>query len=280
MPMPWRIQSALFIDHENVGGHCPPDKIANWVAWLEDGEFDQGQKRRFLEKRVYWNPSAQRHEKAFLAAGFKPILCEKFRKLKNGADIRIALDIAEAIAKSKRIKEFILFTKDTDFVPVLQRLRIYERRTVVLVDENQEEVYGIYKHHADVVVPVRVFAAAPDYERQERWARAKRAIGGLIPTRAERPQPAPRRRDALEEAEHHVIRVISLRPNEHTARRDIVRELAKIEGFTENGPRSFCGKGSYKALMEALAKRNDRIRVTRGAGSGISVRYVAKDEAE
>ena len=84
----------------------------------------------------------------------------------------------------------------------------------------------------------------------------------------------------MEQAEHYVIRVISLRPNEHTARRDIVRELAKIEGFTENGPRSFCGKGSYKALMEALAKRNDRIRVTRGAGSGISVRYVAKDEAE
>jgi hypothetical protein len=279
--MPWRIQSALFIDHENVGGHCPPDRIANWVAWLEDGEFDDGRKRTLLDKRVYWNPSAQKHEKVFLAAGFRPILCEKFRKLKNGADIRIALDIAEMIAKSKRIKEFILFTKDTDFVPVLQRLRIYERRTVVLVDENQEEVYGTYMHHADVVIPVRIFAAAPDYLRPVRgWARTRKAIGGLIPARAELPKQAPQRRDALEEAEHHVIRVISLRPNEHTARRDIVRELSKIEGFTESGARAYWGRGSYKALMEALARRNDRIRVTRGAGSGISVRYLAKDEAE
>jgi NYN domain len=272
-----RVQSALFIDHENVGGLCPPERIANWVAWLEDGEFDQGHKRKFLEKRVYWNPSAQKHEKVFLAAGFKPILCEKFRKLKNGADIRIALDIAEMIAKSKRIKEFILFTKDTDFVPVLQRLRINERRTAVLVDENQEEVYGTYKHHADVVIPVRVFATAPAYERKERWARAKRALGGFMPARV---QPAPARQDPLEEAEHHVIRVISLRPNEHTARRDIVRELAKIDGFVETGPRAYFGKGNYRALMEALAKRNDRIRVTRGSGSGISVRYVAKDEVE
>jgi NYN domain len=272
--MPWKIQSALFIDHENVAGLCPPEKIANWVAWLEDGEFDEGRKRKFAEKRIYWNPSAQKHEKAFKARGFEPILCEKFRKLKNGADIRIALDVAEAIINKKRIKEFVLFTKDTDFVPVLQRLRINERRSVVLVDEVQEEAYATFKDHADVVVPVRVFKGALEYKRPVRWARTKRALGGLMARAAAKP------RDPMEQAEHHVIRVISLRPNEHTARVAIVRELAKIEDFTQNGARAFFGKGSYKALMEALAKRNDRIRVSRGAGSGISVRYVAKDEGQ
>ena len=275
-----RIQSALFIDHENVGGLCPPKSIANWVAWLEDGEFDEGRKRKFLDKRIYWNPSALQHEKAFVAGGFKPILCEKFRRLKNGADIRIALDIAEAIIKSKRIKEFILFTKDTDFVPVLQRLRINERRSTVLVDETQEEVYATFKHHADVVIPVRIFKDAPGYERPVRWARTKRAIGGLIAVGGERAKPAAKPQDPLELAEHHVIRVISLRPNEHTARVDIVRELSKIDGFTLTGPRSFFGKGNYRNLMEALSKRNDRIRVTKAAGGGISVRYVAKDEEE
>ena len=63
-----RIQSALFIDHENVGGLCPPEKIANWIAWLEDGEFDEGRKRKLADMRVYWNPSALKHEKAFEAA--------------------------------------------------------------------------------------------------------------------------------------------------------------------------------------------------------------------
>jgi hypothetical protein len=277
--MVWRIQSALFIDHENVGGLCPPEKIANWVAWLEDGEFDEGRKRKLAEKRIYWNPSALKHEKAFLAGGFKPILCEKFRRLKNGADIRIALDIAELIAKSKRIKEFILFTRDTDFVPVLQRLRIYERRTAVLVDEDQGEVYGIYKQHADVVIPVRLFRGAPEHEPVRTLAaRTRSVISGLIPTRADRAAPKPR--ELLEEAEHHIIRVISLRPNEHTARKDIEAELSKIEGFAKTGQRAYCSKGSYKALMEALARRNDRIKVTRASGGGISVRYLAKDEVE
>jgi hypothetical protein len=275
--MAWRIQSALFIDHENVGGLCPPAKIASWVAWLEDGVFDEGRKRKFAEKRIYWNPSAQKHDKTFMAGGFRPVLCEKFRRLKNGADIRIALDIAELIAKSKRIKEFILFTKDTDFVPVLQRLRIYERRTAVLVDEDQGEVYAIYKQHADVVIPVRLFKGASDYERPERWVRTKSVLGGLIPARADKPAAKPP--DPLEVAELHVIRVISLRPNEHTARRDIEAELAKIEGFAKTGPRAYFGRGNYKALMEALARRNDRIKVTRASGGGISVRYVAKDEA-
>jgi hypothetical protein len=161
---------------------------------------------------------------------------------------------------------------------VLQRLRIHDRRTAVLVDEDQGEVYGIYKQHADVVIPVRLFRRAPDHARPKRWARTKSVIEGLIATRAEWPAPKPP--DPLEEAELHVIRVISLRPNEHTARRTIEAELGKIEGFARTGQRGYCGKGGYKALMEALAKRNDRIKVSRASGGGISVRYVAKDEVE
>jgi hypothetical protein len=271
-----RIPSALFIDHENVGGLCPPERIANWVAWLEDGEFDNGRKRKLLDKRIYWNPSSLRHEKAFTEQGFKPILCEKFRRLKNGADIRMALDIAEAIMRSKRITEFILFTKDTDFVPVLQRLRINERRSTVLVDENQHEVYATFRQHADVVIPVRIFKAAPGYKRAQPWAAAKKKISGILAAGAKRARRAAP--DAMELAEDHVIRVASLRPNEHTARRAIMQELSKIEGFTLTGPQAFCGKGSYRALMEALAKRNDRIRVSKAAGSGIAVRYIAKAE--
>ena len=42
-----RIRSALYIDFENVP--LPPDAIANWLAWLEDGVFDPtGRRRRFL----------------------------------------------------------------------------------------------------------------------------------------------------------------------------------------------------------------------------------------
>ena len=86
-----------------------------------------------------------------------------------------------------------------------------------------------------------MFKEALDYKRPVRWARAKRALGELIGRGAAKP------RDPLEQAEHHVIRVISLRSNEHTARKDIMRELSKIEGFTPTGQRAFQGRGSYGA---------------------------------
>jgi hypothetical protein len=55
--------------------------------------------------------------------------------------------------------------------------------------------------------------------------------------------------------------VIALRPNAYTAARDIERGLAKIASFSMRGKASYFGRGSYRALMEELARRNDSIRV-------------------
>jgi hypothetical protein len=99
----------LFIDYENVGSLCPPETIKKWVAWLEDGQFDgERRRRRLLEKRVYWNPSAQQHEEIFQAGGLTVILCEKHRALKNGADIRIALDVAKMTYERSKISDIVI----------------------------------------------------------------------------------------------------------------------------------------------------------------------------
>src|SRR5215470_2519223 len=144
------IKSALFIDYENVGKLCPADSIERWAAWLEDGRFDKGRKRRLLHKRVYWNPSALKHEEVFTKAGFSTVLCEKFSMLKNGADITITIDATDMIRDHPKVAEFILFTTDTDFVPVLKKLRLEGRQTAVLVNEEQAQVYGTYRRHADI----------------------------------------------------------------------------------------------------------------------------------
>jgi hypothetical protein len=154
----FRFRSALFIDHKNVGRVCPAGSIRNWIAWLEDGKFDNGRRRTFLETRVYWNPSALKYEEAFKNAGFTTVLCEKFAKPKNGADIAIALDVADFIRDRPRIREYVLFTTDTDFVPVLKKLRVNARRTAVLVEESQAQAYGTYRRHADIVIPVCAFS--------------------------------------------------------------------------------------------------------------------------
>ena len=93
----WPIPSAVFIDYENVAYRVLPGTIANWVAWLERGEFDASRKRRkFLLKRIYWNSSANHLREKFEHHDFQPIVCEKFTGLKNGADIKMAIDVIEA----------------------------------------------------------------------------------------------------------------------------------------------------------------------------------------
>ena len=81
----WRKRrSALFIDFENVRMRSSPEMIAALIAWLEDGKFDQaGGKRKLVQKRIYWNSSAEKHRDAFEAAGFEVVLCEKFSTMKN-----------------------------------------------------------------------------------------------------------------------------------------------------------------------------------------------------
>src|SRR5262245_38056488 len=113
-----RLRSALFVDFENIGSRMSPAALRAMTAWLEDGKFDEGgRKRRLVSKRVYWNSSAEKHRNIFEAAGFEVVLCEKFSAMKNGADIRMALDVLDSCWKAPNIGEYILFTTDSDFVP-------------------------------------------------------------------------------------------------------------------------------------------------------------------
>jgi hypothetical protein len=294
-----RVRSALFIDHENVGSLCPPGKIASWLQWIEDGRFDpEGRKRQLLEKRIYWNPTAKRHEEVFTRAGFEVILCEKLAMLKNGADIRIALDVMESINRKREIDEYIIFAKDTDYVPVLQRLEVKKKQSAILVDEKDERVFGIYDLYADIVIPIRIFRQAPSYERprplrealkritanlKDWFARTPSAPSAAPPAtvlpQPEPPEPptAPAARSPMGAAVQRTIRVTSLKPNRYTGREDIEEELAKIKGFSKRGSKSYLGMGSYRALMREVAKRTGRIEVTDSYRGGVNVRYIPKE---
>lgn len=178
-----RLESALFIDFENLP--LGPDFLPNWLAWLEDGRFHHGRRRRLALKRVYWNSTGEKYRERYEAAGFDVVLCEKFANRKNGADIRMAVDIVETIHTMPRVQEFILVTVDSDFVPVLQRLQSRGKRSVVLVDEERPDHHTICRRHADVLIPVRRLAEARQYRREPgRLPRLLRAIaatsGGLV----------------------------------------------------------------------------------------------------
>ena len=297
-----RIRSALFIDFENLP--LPPEAIPNWLAWLEDGQFDDGRRRNVLVKRVYWNSSAEKHRDGYLKRGFDVILCEKFATMKNGADIRMAMDVVELTHTNNKIDEFILVTTDSDFVPVLQRLDEKSRRSVIVVNEARSEIHTTYRQHADILIPRRKLAEAKVYIRPKRgissWftrAPNKAPSPPLAPVAVAKPavvaaplSAAPARPAiappvlvtpaSLQSVVDRVIKVTSLTPKAYTGQKRVMVALRALPGFQLQGANSFFGKGSYKALMKSLAKIDTRLHVIDQMGGGTGVMYVPNSEPD
>jgi hypothetical protein len=295
----WRKRrSALFIDFENISIKVSAEMIAALVAWLEDGTFDEpGGKRKLVHKRIYWNSSAESHREVFEAAGFDVVLCEKFAAMKNGADIRMALDVVDMCWKAPKIEEYILFSTDSDFVPVLQMLTEKSKTSVILVDELRISAHTAFKIYADVLVPLRRLNEALGYTRRKKKSvlelRSPRRppvtpvstngaqSANLKPT----PAPAPKSDkstepagDGIAQAERLVVRLASRTPKKHIARKEIEAQLRQIAGFKKTGAQAYLGKGHYQGLMGEIAKRDKRVKVKPGKNHSASVMYVPADE--
>ena len=143
------MKSALFVDFDNVYSGLRrmdaaiADRFARqpleWVNWLTDslGLPDHAQKdarRRILVRRCYLNPAAyQRFRPAFNRAGFEIVDCPAMTSEgKTSTDIHMVLDIVDLLQHEAHYDEFIVFSADADFTPVLRRLRRWDRRTTVL----------------------------------------------------------------------------------------------------------------------------------------------------
>src|SRR5262249_41752584 len=73
---------------------------------------------------------------------------------KNSTDIHMVMDILDALKHETRFDEFIILSGDSDFTPVLLRLRMHDRRTVILTSG---PVAQAYKAAADLVVSAVAF---------------------------------------------------------------------------------------------------------------------------
>lgn len=178
------LRTAIYVDFDNVvsglrEGAGPEwalrfaESPETWLAWLMEGA-----PRRALIRRCYMNPagwlesdagerryfSGFRH--AFQAAGFEVVDCPRLTRMKNAADLRIALDIMDALANPHvRIGEFALLSSDSDFVPLLLRLRAADRLTRLVAHPDlgrvvraaADEVLGL-----DTLAGVLGWRAAPE----------------------------------------------------------------------------------------------------------------------
>jgi uncharacterized LabA/DUF88 family protein len=298
-------KSALLIDFDNVLGMTSGDmvaSIANWMTWLEDGAFDPRRKRRaFTVKRVYWNPLFERYRGAFEAAGFEAFACRAIAKeKKSSADIVMTLDALDVVNQTKGLKEVVLLTSDTDFVPVVNRLQ--DRGLEVVAMGNEENpTAAIYREYADHVVLRAAFRDAFTYVRPRRtWLGtiAKAPAAQPAPMRAApqaRPQPAaapaakpPQTRppppkmqaDPLETAADRVVHVAKGALGAHVSRQSVTRALRDIPGFFMSGANAWLGFGSYKKLLLAIAKkRRSELRLYAHGNGGVSVAYLSPEDS-
>lgn len=142
-------KSALFVDFDNVYSGLRKldlsiaDRFARtpqrWMRWLVESlehpePAREGARRRVLVRRCYLNPQVyQRFRPAFNLAGFEIIDCPSLTSEgKTSTDIHMVLDIIDLLLQETRYDEFIVFSADADFTPVLRKLRRWDRRTTVL----------------------------------------------------------------------------------------------------------------------------------------------------
>lgn len=167
------MKTALFVDFDNafLGLERLSRDVAErfgqnprqWLRWLAE-EFpcspaensEATSQRRVLIRRCYLNPvSFARFRRPFLEAGFDIVDCPPMTAAgKTSTDVHMVLDMVDALQHPTGFDEFIVFSADADFSPVLRRLRTNNRQTVVFAAGNMSEAY---RASADIHIDIDTF---------------------------------------------------------------------------------------------------------------------------
>lgn len=162
---------ALFVDFDNVYSGLrrisaeaaerfsrQPLRWLHWLTAVHGGGPDGGpaSQRRVLVRRCYLNPVVyQKYRRPFHEAGFEIVDCPPMTATgKTSTDIHLVLDTMDTLMDATHFDEFIVFSADADFSPVLRRLRRHDRRTVVFAAGAMSESY---KASADRVIDIPTF---------------------------------------------------------------------------------------------------------------------------
>ena len=294
-------QAALFIDFDNVEKYGLAEKIANWTAWIEDGNFDESRRRRkLLEKRVYWNSQHERHRDAFESNGYEAIMCpSRVKKGKSAVDMIMALDAIQVASHDKSVREFILLTTDTDFVPLFERLAGLSKDTVTLADPERKFVFSTITDHADIVIPTFRIKEAGTYQRRPLrlssfwrrpgWSQVRPNAKASPRSPAEKPGPddakpgpaapaaaAPKRVGNLEATAQLVAAVAKQNSGSDISKQTITRALERKFGAVNAN--NWFGCGTYKDFINKAAAIRSDLSVRSAAGGGVSVRYKAPNK--
>jgi hypothetical protein len=143
------MNSALFIDFDNIYitleqlDKQAAEKFATspdrWLDWLEKQlpvlyPGTSFANRRILIRRCYLNPTSfSQYRPHFIRAACEVIDCPPLTaRGKTSTDIHLVMDTLEALSHKTYFHEFIIFSGDADFTPLLLNIRKHARFSAVL----------------------------------------------------------------------------------------------------------------------------------------------------
>jgi len=188
-----QLNTALFIDFDNIYINLAEqdtqaaDKFATnpdrWLSWLErqlpinyrGGSFTN---RRILIRRCYLNPSSfSEYRPHFIRSAFEVIDCPPLTaRGKTSTDIHMVMDMLDALSHDTYFHEFIIFSGDADFTPVLLNIRKHARYSTVL---SVGYASPAYRASCDYLIKQSAFMATAlgiNYQEEERGTASVREI--------------------------------------------------------------------------------------------------------
>lgn len=159
--------TAVFVDYDNIylalkrknedAARRFAKDTSTWLKQIETGALITSTngtmdsvERRLVLCRCYGNPVPRRNNRDnatdmtsfpfvrphFLRAGFEVVDCPPLTaQLKNSSDIRMVMDIRDLLEHETYFDEFIILSGDSDFTPILHRLRAHARQTIVYAND-------------------------------------------------------------------------------------------------------------------------------------------------
>lgn len=265
------MKSALFVDFDNVYSglrkldQAIADRFARqpmaWMNWVVQAlelpdHAPAGARRRVLVRRCYLNPQAyQRFRPSFNLAGFEIIDCPALTgEGKTSTDIHMVLDIIDLLQHETHYDEFIVFSADADFTPVLRKLRRWDRRTTVLAIGFPS---AAYRASADLLIDQDEFVRKALGFRDEEEA----------PPSEPPALPAARAPDdlALADAARALVeQVVAESSGPVPMAKLAARILSTVEGMDAS---TWAGCGSFRGLVESW--NLGPLKITTAAGGTI-----------
>jgi len=150
--MKTRINTAIYVDAENVGGTLNIKQMFNALILGNPIDDDENREIAFVIKAVYGRQeSLKKIAQEFVAYNFEiketPSIGHK-----NRADLIISVDAFEDLyIQNPKIDRFVFVTNDSDFTVVMDKLRKYGSE-VWLVTTQKEDLKDIFNNSCDKII--------------------------------------------------------------------------------------------------------------------------------